>query len=632
MPDEKNGCPDGVVGDNLPDPAASDLQIDAVVQEFKAADDLPPESPPSEPPPSGGEDSGGGRKRGDAHQSTRLRELVKSSEIELWMSTAGEPYATIPVERADPATQQMRRHFEDVPIDAKNTRIRDFLVEIWIAATGNHPGSLPINETIDLLRAEARKSGREYQINVRVGERSAKRGDPISEIWIDIGDRDGRAFRVTADGWCIEPGNLVEPGEKLPVKFLRTGAMEALPIPPSEPYADPDGGEAKDPIWLLQDLLNPKITPDEIRLIAGWIIGAFHPRGPYPVLAIEGEQGSGKSSLTKFVRLLTDPSVVLVHSAPKDIENLSVHAENTWVVSLDNQSAFPQWLSDGLCRLSTGGGMSTREFYTNKGEVLFNHKRPALLNAIIQVASSNDLADRCIMIKLKALEGEYIREAELDKRFDALAPHIMAAVLDGLSSAIRNHTTITPVATARMVDFATWVEAAAEGLGFEVDDFANAYRANRGDVVEAGISNDPVASAIVELMRNCQEALETELLSPDMRAIVQVVSSAPAEQATWPMKIVSDVPGHPSQIQWRSTPTELLTVLKTIGGDRENKAKTWPSPNSLWGKITRAMPLLRKQGIEVTRNHSGDRSYTITCPYSDPPNVVGADENPRAPG
>ena len=37
-----------------------------------------------------------------------------------------------------------------------------------------------------------------------------------------------------------------------------------------------------------------------------------------------------------------------------------IAANNGWVVALDNISYLPPWLSDALCRLSTGGGFATR--------------------------------------------------------------------------------------------------------------------------------------------------------------------------------------------------------------------------------------------------------------------------------
>jgi hypothetical protein len=52
------------------------------------------------------------------------------------------------------------------------------------------------------------------------------------------------------------------------------------------------------------------------------------------------------------------------------------------VLAFDNVSGLPGWLSDALCRLSTGGGWACRQLYTDNDEVLFDGTRPAVLNGI----------------------------------------------------------------------------------------------------------------------------------------------------------------------------------------------------------------------------------------------------------
>jgi hypothetical protein len=49
-------------------------------------------------------------------------------------------------------------------------------------------------------------------------------------------------------------------------------------------------------------------------------------------------------------------------------------------VALDNLSDIKPWLSDCLCRLSTGGGFSTRTLFENDEETIFNATRPVILN------------------------------------------------------------------------------------------------------------------------------------------------------------------------------------------------------------------------------------------------------------
>src|SRR5207249_4833322 len=107
-----------------------------------------------------------------------------------------------------------------------------------------------------------------------------------------------------------------------------------------------------------------------------------------------------KSTTAKLLRLLVDPSVSLIRTPPKDDRDLLIAASNSRVVAYDNLSGVTPWLSDGLCRLATGGGFSTRELYTDSEEVFFDAKRPIILNGIDHLAERADLAERAVILCL----------------------------------------------------------------------------------------------------------------------------------------------------------------------------------------------------------------------------------------
>ena len=43
-------------------------------------------------------------------------------------------------------------------------------------------------------------------------------------------------------------------------------------------------------------------------LIVAWLLMALRPSGPYAVLGIQGQQGSAKSTLSRVLKALVDPS------------------------------------------------------------------------------------------------------------------------------------------------------------------------------------------------------------------------------------------------------------------------------------------------------------------------------------
>jgi len=75
---------------------------------------------------------------------------------------------------------------------------------------------------------------------------------------------------------------------------------------------------------------------------------------------------------------MIDPSVAPVRSLPRDERELFIMASNGHVLAFDNLSGLPPWLSDTLCRLTSGGAFSTRRLFTDQDEILFAAARPVI--------------------------------------------------------------------------------------------------------------------------------------------------------------------------------------------------------------------------------------------------------------
>ena len=149
----------------------------------------------------------------------------------------------------------------------------------------------------------------------------------------------------------------------------------------------------------LASLLNLSSQNDFV-LVVTWLLAALRPSGPYPLLAVSGEQGSAKTILSKMLRALVDPNAAPVRALPREERELFIAANNGHVLAFDNISRLRSWLSDALCRLASGGGFAVRQLYTDQDEMLFDAARPVLLNSIEEVITRPDLADRSIFLTL----------------------------------------------------------------------------------------------------------------------------------------------------------------------------------------------------------------------------------------
>jgi len=133
-------------------------------------------------------------------------------------------------------------------------------------------------------------------------------------------------------------------------------------------------------------------------IVVSWLSAALRPSGPYPLLAISGEQGSAKTALSKMLRALVDPNIAPLRALPREERELFIAANNGHVLAFDNISRLRSWLSDALCRLASGSGFAARQLYTDQNEVLFDAARPVILNGIEEIITRPDLADRSIFL------------------------------------------------------------------------------------------------------------------------------------------------------------------------------------------------------------------------------------------
>lgn len=135
--------------------------------------------------------------------------------------------------------------------------------------------------------------------------------------------------------------------------FLRRSSAQPLPIPVA-------GGS----IELLRRYVNVG-SDEDFRLIVAWLLMTLRPSGPYPALVILGQQGSAKSTMSRVLKALVDPVKAPVRSLPGSLRDLAIMADSNWVLVMDNLSQLKDPMSDGFCRLATGGGFATRALYTD---------------------------------------------------------------------------------------------------------------------------------------------------------------------------------------------------------------------------------------------------------------------------
>jgi hypothetical protein len=460
-----------------------------------------------------------------------LRDIAKQAE--LFHDIDGCCYADIKV----------NGHRETWSIRSK--AFRRWLIREFITLHDNAPNSNAVQVALEAIEAEAFYGCPQEQVHIRAAEYEGR-------YYLDLVDEAWQVVEIDADDWRV----VTDP----PVRFRRTPGMQSLPEPM-------EGGE----INLLRHFLNVK-GDDDFVLAVSWTLAALRSRGPYPVIVPLGEHGSGKSTFSRILRSLVDPSKAPLRTMPRDERDLAIAANNAWVIATDNVSSLPTWLSDALCRLSTGGGFSTRTLYTDQDETIFDSTRPIILNGIEEFVTRPDLADRAMLLTLEAIpENKRKSEDELWSDFAAAHPLILGALLDAMVHGLRELPNVKLEKKPRMADFAIWATACETAI-WEQGTFLAAYTKNRDDAVISVVEADTIATTVVTFMA--------------------------------------------TRVDWEGTAANLLDELAAVAGEKVSKGKEWPtSPRGLSGRLRRASTFVRKIGIGVafTREpHTRTRIITLT--------------------
>jgi hypothetical protein len=288
------------------------------------------------------------------------------------------------------------------------------------------------------------------------------------------------------------------------------------------------------------------------------------------------------------MHLLVDPQACSNLGEPKNTRDLMATAVNGWLLAYDNVTRISTDLSDTLCRLVTGGGISTRLLYTNDERKVIQAQRPMLLNGIEEFVLRPDLVDRSIILRLAAILSQGRRaEQRFWREFHAVYPRVFGGLLDAMAGGLRELPGVNLPELPRMADFAEWGEAVGRALGWQPGAFLANNTTNRQHATEPALADSLLAAVLIQLGPRLQ-AERWQGLSPE-------------------------------DLYRRLTPHAELRHAKGFPSPRNQGelrkqqaafAASWPkSPHTFAKDLRRIAPQIRLHGLSIdfAREHSGRR-------------------------
>ena len=252
------------------------------------------------------------------------------------------------------------------------------------------------------------------------------------------------------------------------------------------------------------------------------------------------------------------------------MKELMITATNDYILCFDNISKISDAQSDNLCKLATGAAFTTRKLYSTVSEVQLASKNPCVINGISCLPTRQDLLDRSLIVSLDFIAPDKRKtDKELMKSWEQDRPLIFGALCQAASASLRNYNSVSEKKLPRMADFAKWVIAAEENLPWKKGLFMETMRNLRSKIVEDALDADPVAMAVLKLMKNRDE--------------------------------------------WSGSATSLLDSLESSIDQDRKKYPGFPKiANHLSRQLSRVTSFLREKGILIKKRHSGVRFIEIT--------------------
>lgn len=307
-------------------------------------------------------------------------------------------------------------------------------------------------------------------------------GTLVSDIYYFLANDSWEAVRVTTKEWKV--------GHSKKVKFLKATADKAQVTPVG-------GGN-------LLDLLRPFINlpKDDFILFITFLVQGFSRSSSHYAAIVSSNKGTGKSTLTKMIRSIIDPSESETPLTPTSEDNLKVLLSNTYLACFDNTASMSAKFSDILCAAITGTKEAKRKLYSDCDQIILNLHNLVIINGIDIVPHRSDLADRSLLFELRPIKKENRRtDADIWSSFEAKKPQIIGAIFDTLVKAMNILPTLTFDELERMADAYAEMTAIAIALGVSQSEFQRIFAQNKAKLQDAYNENNQFVETVIAYMK-----------------------------------------------------------------------------------------------------------------------------------
>ena len=364
------------------------------------------------------------------------------------------------------------------------------IIRADVALKGVDIRAADISSLADTLQGKAEMRGTVTEVWQRIA--------PFKDgIEIDVGDAKNTRIRVTASGV-----DTVTSGSD--ILFCRNTIAKEMVLPAEE-------GDLK----LLEKYVN--VNGCDFALLIMWLSYTLaHPKqeeSEYPILVLQGDQGTGKSLICSIINTLIDPNTIGIQAFPRGEKDLVIAIQSSHVTCYDNMRHLTHQMSDKLCITATGGTISNRALYTDSGQSVKHLHGAVVLNGIHSFINQPDLASRCVTIQTNPLIKNRLAKGELKESFKRDLPKIFRGLLNLAASILNSLPGAEVTSPERMMKFSKWLAAMEASIGNNCPKgaYQELYSNSLKDAQLETLMDNPLASKLIEFITEPWEGTSQEL-------------------------------------------------------------------------------------------------------------------------
>lgn len=458
-------------------------------------------------------------------------------------------------------------------IDLGSPLAIQWLKTLYFEENGDIHSDETFSNVLSMMGAQAKQA--EETQRVTIYNRIAMTGDAI---YYDLCSPDWKAVKITKENYEI-----VKLNDDTPI-FTRKQQQSPQVLPKKE---------KNDTLDKLIKLLRVSKPDQEIFKIH--LITLFLEKYPIPMIIVSGEHGSTKSTLTRTIARIVDPSAMNISSIPTNTGDIALHLNSRYISNFDNVSEISQDVSDMLCRAITGEGFSKRKLYTDSNEIIWNYKRKILLNGISPVLEFPDFKERSIFYETVPIrEDERMSEEEFNARLESLMPSILHEIFTILSYVLLMYRRIKKEIKTkpRMADFTIFGECISRMLKNLDLAFVEAYKNKLDNDSLKMVDSYPIVKIIIEIIQN-EKSLEASM-EEFYKKVCEIATANQIDTRSKEIKFPHAINQLSRQIN------QLKSTLRKH--DLEIQIKSYDSRD---GKYTRGQSI-----VYISRLDSGQKTLT----------------------